>query len=595
MRCYPLKVNYQYASQSMCLSEENGQTTLGFSPDLSREENVSFLGHLKDPLVFRDAMLMLREIVILDTRPKKKDRVEYFSWLAEEIEKRVISKEEEMEQKRKEIHHDEHELIQKRSENIKEINKLKDLQHELQTQIDSYNAWGDYNKLERDFWKFIRDRDYDLWFVLDPVITVHNDQVSFEAFSLDESTYGCLSIPMESFELLQKPSLGTTNIDFSEKLAQQMKRFRTYSDVTLSVNPKGFTVDTGIVPEHIEKKIDLPETWIKGFNEVSAAACLEGISITLTPADFYDICSVLHRYKEKHSPRYMKWILEPEQPIQIIFEPFSIAITLHAIYHGKKKREEKIWGRRRWLCAESLIPIAKSFEIRLFGFGMPQFIIADLHSMKMTIGFTSWSANDWVKGTAFHIMAGFTSEGNYEEIYQYLKEKRCGSIEDISNAFPNESHAFVRSGIGMLLRKGEGYYDTITNQIRFRQLCNTPIPEELYEVTDAERLVMQHMEESMDSFTASVLENGNYKFTHSLPEIQKYNTKRMTKTELIFDDDGQIVKVSCDCREFKKGSRNISSPCSHVLALYMLSVKFLKLSFQQEKIYKINDIMEMLL
>lgn len=181
----------------------------------------------------------------------------------------------------------------------------------------------------------------DLWFVLDPVITVHPDQVSFEAFSVDESTYGCLSIDMEEFELLQKPSLGTTNIDFSAKLAKEIDRFRTYSDVNLSVNPEGFGVDSGVMPEHMEKKIELPETWIKGFNQVSSAASLGGVDVELSPIDMYDICSFLRRHKAKESPRYMKWILEPGKPIKIIFEPFGKTLTLNSIYNGEKKREEK--------------------------------------------------------------------------------------------------------------------------------------------------------------------------------------------------------------------------------------------------------------
>ena len=75
-----MKVNYQYASPSMCVNKGN-EKVLGLSPDLSRDEKVSFLGKLKHPLIFRDAMLMLREIVISDTSIKKKERVEFFEWL----------------------------------------------------------------------------------------------------------------------------------------------------------------------------------------------------------------------------------------------------------------------------------------------------------------------------------------------------------------------------------------------------------------------------------------------------------------------------------------------------------------------------------
>ena len=75
-----MKVNYKYAGPSRC-TQVQGQTTLGLSPDLSRDEKVSFCGRLKHPLVFRDAMLMLREIVISDQSIKTKERPEYVAWL----------------------------------------------------------------------------------------------------------------------------------------------------------------------------------------------------------------------------------------------------------------------------------------------------------------------------------------------------------------------------------------------------------------------------------------------------------------------------------------------------------------------------------
>lgn len=71
-----MKVSYQYAGPSSCrqLGEE---AVLGFSPDLSRDERVSFRARMKNPLVFRDAMLMLRQIVMSDMGKKKKERVEF--------------------------------------------------------------------------------------------------------------------------------------------------------------------------------------------------------------------------------------------------------------------------------------------------------------------------------------------------------------------------------------------------------------------------------------------------------------------------------------------------------------------------------------
>ncbi len=602
-----MQVNYKYSSPSLCLQQE-GQTVLGLSPDLSRDEKVSFEGRLKRPLVFRDAMLMLRQIVISDTRQKKKERAEYFAWLEQEIERRMLLHEKYIPGVREGILKDMDGLRDQLAQKDTEIAKLVAVKNDLKKEIDSYDVWKDYYKIERDFWKFIKERDTSLWFVLDPVITVHPDKVTFEAFSLDESIYGCLSVNMDEFEMVQEPHLGTTNIDFSAKLAREMERFRTYTNVELSVNPGGFTVDTGIMPEYVEKKIELPETWIKGFNQVSAAASLGGIELELEPVDLYDICSFLRRHKANKSPRYMKWIMEPGKHIRVLFEPFGKELELKAVYNGKKKREEKIWGSRRWLVIEKVIPLAGSFKIRLLGFGMPQFIIADMGNMKMTIGFTSWSANDWVKGTAFNIIGGFIGNGNYNEIYQLLKEHRYLTLEEIDSKLKNSSKARNKAGIGMLIRRGEGFFDPVSNTVRFRQLCNTPINKELYETTQMELNVQRNLEEGLANFRLKFTDEREFVATHSfkIPNTKYNNWKYrgtedynrehdLTQTELAIDEDGQISKVKCTCSEFNRGCRNISEPCSHILALYVSASKFVHLELDEMVEYKIDDILEMLL
>lgn len=587
-----MQVNYKYASPSQCI-QNNDKTMLGFSADSSRSENVSFSGKLKHPLVFRDAMLMLRDIVISDMSQQTKERPEYFEWLNEEIERRIKAHKEYAPKVRQALK-DKMDVCDKEiAEQNEEITKLSKIKTQLQKEIDQYDAWKDYYKIERDFWKFLRDRDLDLWFVLDPVITVHKDQVSFEAFSIDESTYGCLSVDMKEFELLQEPELGTTNIDFSAKLEKEMQRFRSYTDVTLNINSGGFVIDNDIVPEYVEKKIDLPETWIKGFNQVSSAAALDGIEIELTPADMYDICAFLRKHKEKKSPRYMKWILEPQKRVQIVFEPFGTVLTLNAIYQGKQKREEKIWGRRRWLTVEKLIPLSKAFYVRFLGFGMPQFIRADMGTMFMTVGFSSWSSNDWVKGTAFNIMAGFTGNGNYKDVYSLLKKERSLSMEEIFDHFKEEKKDKVKAGIGMLFRKGEAYFDVLNDKVRFRQLCNEPIPVELYAITNMEKEVQKLSKKTFDNMT--ILYTPKKEFVFST--VYKENSWQAPhRTSITIDQDGQIVKLDCSCSTFKRGARNISEPCAHILALYVAAYKLLKLeNLEYNKQYKINDIMEMLL
>ena len=43
----------------------------------------------------------------------------------------------------------------------------------------------------------------------------------------------------------------------------------------------------------------------------------------------------------------------------------------------------------------------------------------------------------------------------------------------------------------MLMKKGEAYFDPINDKVRFRQLCNIPIDEELYKITDMEKSMVK--------------------------------------------------------------------------------------------------------
>jgi len=578
-----LQVNFEYASPSVCLQEEN-QISLSLSPDLSRKEKVSFVGKLKHPLIFRDAMLVLRNIVISDLRMKKRNYDDFFAWLEEELDNRMINHKTFLKDYKKDLQNKMKTLEAEKYQINHELESVLKNSVIVKNEIETFDIWYEYNNLEGKFWKYIENRDKALWWILDPVITVHPDQVSFEAFSLDESTYGCLSISKEAFEIKGTPQLGTTNIDFSAKLANEIERFRTYNDVELSINPEGFKVDSGVAPEHVEKKIDLPKSWIKGFNQVSAAASLQGFEIEISDVDMYDICSFLRRNKARKSPRSMKWILEPQERIKIIFEPWNKELILSTRFQGKKKRIERIWGRRRWLILERIIPITKSFKIKFYGFGMPQFIIADLGLLSLTIGFTSWSANDWVKGTAFNIMAGFIGEGT-NEVFRLLNTNRIMTFEQIKSELNHINDKNIRAGIGMVLRKGEAYYDPIIESLRFRQLLNIPMPKELYESTNLERQVLSLIDSPKNNFSLTVTENSEI----IVEDI--YNSNYYPKITL--NPDGQIENVMCNCKEFNAGPRNLSAPCSHILSLYITAVKSINLPFELGKKYNIKQLEDM--
>ena len=95
---------------------------------------------------------------------------------------------------------------------------------------------------ERRYYKYLYDKFRDLWFVLDPVITVHPDEVFFECFSEDESSYGRLGTKYDVFENISEFSCGTTNIDYSAALYDEFQKIRTYKNTRFEIDPSGFEV-----------------------------------------------------------------------------------------------------------------------------------------------------------------------------------------------------------------------------------------------------------------------------------------------------------------------------------------------------------------
>ena len=72
--------------------------------------------------------------------------------------------------------------------------------------------------------------------MLDPVITVHPDEVFFECFSQDESTYG-RSARATTSSRARRRACGTTNIDYSASLYDEFQKIRSYKATPLDDRP----------------------------------------------------------------------------------------------------------------------------------------------------------------------------------------------------------------------------------------------------------------------------------------------------------------------------------------------------------------------
>src|SRR5690606_4137887 len=121
-----------------------------------------------------------------------------------------------------------------------------------------------FHRARLSYFNYVYEHEYEQQLILDPVITVQPDEVAFEAFSRDESSYARLAARHDLFGEVDALECGTTNIDFSAKLHGELEKMRTYRRTEFTIDPSGFGVASDSGAAHREKKIDLPDSWLNG-------------------------------------------------------------------------------------------------------------------------------------------------------------------------------------------------------------------------------------------------------------------------------------------------------------------------------------------
>ncbi|RYU95767.1 SWIM zinc finger family protein [Emticicia agri] len=535
--------NYKYGGTTSVVSNANS-VGMSFAPDTLREPTF-FVGKLNKKIAFREAISALHDVVVSDMRFKPKDKTAYKEWAAQQ-EKIWLSEF----------------VADLQIESVKE--RMAVVREELQ-QIykERSRVTGPFQTATRQYFDFLYQKDRDRWFVLDPVITVHPDEVFFECFSQDESTYGKLETNYNVFKEINEFECGTTNIDYSSALYNEFQKIREYKETDFKIDPSGFTVKTTNEEEYKEVKIDLPDSWVRGFLQVSSAMTLPTTSFELHPMDVYNICLLLRRFKEKVGPRSIKFILRPNEPVTLLFEPFNKEIICaRSVYTGNEVKTIRIWGRRRLLILERLIPVARKFTVYLVGSGLPSFYIADLGDMTYTLGLSGWSANDWSRVGNFDLMApraevdGFTAQNIYNALRENWFEKPKALAKRL-----NTDTKTVFGALGTFTQAGKTIYDLNQGVYRIRELSREPLPihqlrfdnprEEQANTLVKEKKVQISTEKTAQGLSITGNIKGHY---------------RNFNASVFIDNDERIAQATCNC-EFYIKNKLYKGPCEHIIAL----------------------------
>lgn len=534
-----------YVGRSAVMQSMSG-TTVSMAPNV-RRERVSFVGMLNSPIRFREAMSALHDVVISDLRFGVKDRSAHDAYLKEQ---------------------------QKREDRIRKAVAHAAVQEVLERWPEERRSelTDKYGRMQKLYWDarekygdYLQQHDPELFRLIvpmDPVITVSPDVLFFECFSADESSYGCLTVDRNAFTAEKDVSLGTTNIDYSWTLYQHFQDLRSYRPTRFAIDPGGFEVKTHEGVSYREEKIDLPSSWLRGFLQLQSAMSLPARRVPISREGLYNVLAFLKRHKATKSPRAVRFELEPGKPVVIALEPWDKKFVLHSTpYTGPHAESIRIWGRDRLRVLARLLPLVESAEVYLLGTGLPSYWSVKMGEMRLILGLSGWTVNDWTGASALDQLMppAEPSQGLLDQIRNAFQAKtalRFNEIVTRTGAQP----PMVLAGLNRLALYGQLIHDLPAELYRWRQIMPVAVSQQQIGPENPETLGSRELVQKGKARLAR---------DETSPTGRRLLggvVENRSEVEVTLDRDGRILRGKCSCsHHYRFGVRK--GPCRHLQAL----------------------------
>lgn len=138
---------------------------------------------------------------------------------------------------------------------------------------------------------------------LDPVVTGNGDRLRFESFSGCGGVYARLDVLAPGLDG-GEVGHGTTNVDVNNPLREALSRIGADDPLHLRVGPEELAVTTLDGPV-VEKKVPLPDRWLRGFAEAQVVAAGFDLRAELPAAEAVRFLRALPRGGARGGPRWV--------------------------------------------------------------------------------------------------------------------------------------------------------------------------------------------------------------------------------------------------------------------------------------------------
>jgi hypothetical protein len=283
----------------------------------------------------------------------------------------------------------------------------------------------------------------------------------------------------------------------------------------------------------------------------------------------YSILAWVKRHKAKNSPRAIRFELLPGESPRLVLEPWEIPIVSHGTkYDGPSVPPIRVWGGRRLMTLARVLPIAERFDVYLLGTGLPHFWLAEMGEMRLTLGLSGWTTNDWTRGSALDLLAppAAPSPDTIDNVAAILRERRRMTSAEIEQAVGIDA-ARAAAALRDLAHAGQVIYDLSAHVYRWRQIMPKAIGEaeigpEHPELVGARQIMEKNRVTLETRVEAPTAPNEKPIAGAFVITGQADNTP----VEIMLDADQRIRRGKCVCTYYRKFALK-NGPCRHMLAL----------------------------
>jgi hypothetical protein len=244
-----------------------------------------------------------------------------------------------------------------------------------------------------------------------------------------------------------------------------------------------------------------------------------------------------------------------------VLEPWEERITLHGTaYDGPRDETIRVWGRDRLRALGRLLPLLDEAEVYLLGTGLPSFWSIRMGEMRLLLGLSGWTANDWAGAAALDQLGppADPSDALLGDIAATFKKSPAltfSQIRERTGAAP----AFVAAGLCRLASLGQVIHDLHAGLYRWRQVMPVALSLEELGPESPETVAGREL-----YYRRTVRIDRDVKRADGLRILEGESGGRAVS--LLLDADGRMVRGRCTCsHHFTGGLRR--GPCRHLQAL----------------------------